>query len=77
MDKEKEALILSAFDNARSHISEAKWLKTKINEITETVETAQDLIKLLREEEEKQADPVKKTDIRIYLTQLEKHITKD
>jgi len=52
-------------------------LKTKINEITETVETAQDLIKLLREEEEKQADPVKKTDIRIYLTQLEKHITKD
>lgn len=77
MDKEKEQLILSAFDNARSHISEVKWLKTKINEITETVETIHDLTKLLREEEEKQTDPVKKTDIRIYLTQLEKHITKD
>lgn len=77
MDKEKKQLILSAFDNARSHISEAKWLKTKINEIAETIETAHDLVELLREEEEKQADPVRKTDIRIYLTQLEKQINKD
>ncbi|MFX1361837.1 MAG: hypothetical protein ACFFC5_01215 [Promethearchaeota archaeon] len=77
MDEKKQALILSAFDDARPHISEAKWLKTKINEIAETVETKQDLIKLLREEEERQTDPVKKTDIRVYLMQLEKQITKD
>ncbi len=76
MDKERKALIWTVFDNARPYISEVKWLKTRINEVTENVKTEQEFIKLLREEEEKLEDSIKRTDIRIYLTHFERHVVK-
>lgn len=77
MDEEKKASIWAAFNDARPHVSEGKWLKNKISEITESIDTEQEFIRLLREEEEKLEDSIRKTDIRIYLTQFERYVTKD